>query len=280
MRYRPCLLPFSISAITDLVAEIRYNRHEESETAMIIENTDDFIRALRQNREFRAAARRELLTQELLELPRRFAEYTAVTDKRLDTLTSDVSVLKADVAELKVDVSELKTDVAELKVDVAELKVDVSVLKTDVAALKGFTFESRLQAAGLPQMVREFGLRRTRIVKLAEDNRVSEEFNSAVWKAEDEGIISEAEYNRLTVTDMIVRSRMRRDSEAVAYVIAEASYSIDEDDIGKVGLSAEVVRRVFPDARIFTALYGVNISEESLVSASNKGIKVFLEEIG
>ncbi len=231
--------------------------------AMIIENTDDFIRALRQNEEFRAAARRELLTQELLELPRRFAEYTAVTDKRLDTLTSDVSTLKSDVATLKTDV--------------AELKVDVAQLKTDVGALKGFTFESRLQAAGLPQMVREFGLRRTRIVKLAEDNRVSEEFNSAVWEAEDEGIISEAEYNRLTVTDMIVRARLRGDSDAVAFVVAEASYSIDEGDIGKVGLSAEVVRKVFPDTEVFTALYGVNISDDLLVSASNRGIKVFLE---
>lgn len=231
--------------------------------AMIIESTDDFIRALRQNEEFRAAARRELLTQELLELPRRFAEYTAATDKRLDILTSDVSVLKTDVSVLKTDVAGLKTDVAELK--------------TDVGALKGFTFESRLQAAGLPQMVREFGLRRTRIVKLAEDNRVSEEFNSAIWEAEDEGIISESEYNRLTVTDMIVRARLRGDSDAVAFVVAEASYSIDEDDIGKVRLSAEVVQKVFPQAEVFTALYGANISDDLLVSASNRGIKIFLE---
>lgn len=231
--------------------------------AMIIESTDDFIRALRQNEEFRAAARRELLTQELLELPRRFAEYTAATDKRLDILTSDVSVLKTDVSVLKTDVAGLKTDVAELK--------------TDVGALKGFTFESRLQAAGLPQMVREFGLRRTRIVKLAEDNRVSEEFNSAIWEAEDEGIISESEYNRLTVTDMIVRARLRGDSDVVAFVVAEASYSIDEDDIGKVRLSAEVVQKVFPQAEVFTALYGANISDDLLVSASNRGIKIFLE---
>ena len=246
---------------------------------MIIENTDDFIRALRQNEEFREAARRELLTQELLDLPRRFAEYAAITNKRLDALTSDVSVLKTDVSVLKTDVSVLKTDVSVLKTDVSVLKTDVSVLKTDVSVLKRNTFEARLQSDGFPRMVQDFGLRRTRIVRLAEDNRVSEGFNSAMWKAEDEGIISEAEYNRIIVTDMIVRSRLRNDSEAVAYVVAEASYSIDEDDIGKVGLSAEVVRRVFPDAQVFTALYGVNISEEALVSARNEGVKVFLEEI-
>ena len=37
--------------------------------AIIIETTYDFIRALRENEEFKAAARRELLTDDLLELP-------------------------------------------------------------------------------------------------------------------------------------------------------------------------------------------------------------------
>ena len=74
----------------------------------------------------------------------------------------------------------------------------------------------------MPQIVREFGLRRIRIVKLAEDNPVSEEFNSAVWKAEDEGVISELEYNRLTVTDMIAKARLRNAPEDVVYVVCEA----------------------------------------------------------
>ena len=143
--------------------------------------------------------------------------------------------------------------------------------------LKSLIFKARLQTTGLPRIVREFGLRRIRIVQLTEDNTASEEFNSAVWEAEDEGTISESEYNRLTVTDMIVRARMRSDPESVAYVVAEASYSLDEEDMDKVALSAEVVQKVFPDAEVFTALYGVNISDDLLVSASNRGIKVFLE---
>ena len=51
-----------------------------------INNTDDFIRALRQNPEFHAAARRELLTEELLALPQRLSQYAESTGKRLDSI--------------------------------------------------------------------------------------------------------------------------------------------------------------------------------------------------
>ena len=49
--------------------------------AIIIETTDDFIRALRQNEEFRTAARRELLTEDLLELPGEFREFRAYAEE-------------------------------------------------------------------------------------------------------------------------------------------------------------------------------------------------------
>ena len=54
--------------------------------SLVIETTDDFIRALRENPDFHAAARRELLTEELLALPQRFSQYAESTDKRLDDL--------------------------------------------------------------------------------------------------------------------------------------------------------------------------------------------------
>lgn len=58
-----------------------------------INTTNDFIRALRENQDFHAAARRELLTEELLELLQRFNRYALETDKRLDALTEAVAAL-------------------------------------------------------------------------------------------------------------------------------------------------------------------------------------------
>ena len=50
---------------------------------VMIHTSDDLIRVVRENPEFRAAMRRELLTEELLDLPRRFAEYTETSEKAL-----------------------------------------------------------------------------------------------------------------------------------------------------------------------------------------------------
>ena len=53
-----------------------------------INTIHDLIRLLRENEEWRNAVRRELLTEELLELPQRFAEYTAANDKRVARWTN------------------------------------------------------------------------------------------------------------------------------------------------------------------------------------------------
>ena len=46
-----------------------------------INTIHDLIRLLRENEEWRNAVRRELLTEELLELPQRFAEYVAAYEE-------------------------------------------------------------------------------------------------------------------------------------------------------------------------------------------------------
>ena len=51
-----------------------------------INTMQDLTRLLREHPEWRDELRRELLTDELLELPQRFAEYTASTDQRLDSI--------------------------------------------------------------------------------------------------------------------------------------------------------------------------------------------------
>ena len=59
-----------------------------------LDTTDDLLRAARENPEFREAFRREILTEELLALPERFAAYATTTDKRLAGIEGDTGVLK------------------------------------------------------------------------------------------------------------------------------------------------------------------------------------------
>ena len=115
-----------------------------------ISTPEDLLRALRENPEWKEAVRREILTEQLLNLPARFDQFAASTEGfieeqrqfnaetggRVDRLESDVGQLKEDVGQLKEDVGQLKEDVGELKQDVGQLKEDVGELKQDVGQLK------------------------------------------------------------------------------------------------------------------------------------------------
>ena len=201
-----------------------------------ITSTDDFIQALRENPEFLAAARRELLTQELLNLPDRFASYSRLTDEWFDRIDREFG------------------------------------------QVKGIIFGDRIDRTGLPRMVSEFGLRRTRVVRLAENNRASEDFNEAVWDALDSNTITRTQYDRLMVTDMVVRGRLGRSTDDYGYIVAEASYTLEQDDLEKVQASRNVIRKVFPGAAVFACLYGSVIPDDVRTSAEGVNVKIFIDD--
>ena len=78
---------------------------------------DDFIQVLRENPEFRATARRELLSEELLSVPTRLTtleqgiaallEHAEVTNRRLDGVEGDIREMKGDIKEVKMDINGL-----------------------------------------------------------------------------------------------------------------------------------------------------------------------------
>ena len=228
------------------------------------------MRLLRENSEFREAVRREILTEELVALPQRFSEYATKTDRRLEVIEEDTTNIKATMDVMKADIEVMKTDI-----DV--MKTDIGVMKTDIGDLKGTTMELTLEKDGLAHIIAEFDLRNVRMVRMAEQNRASADFNAAIYDARDSGLLSGDEYRRLLRTDMIVRGASR-DGSRVVFVAVEASYSIDEDDIEKVGLSAAAIRKAFPDQEVHAALYCKNIPDRLSSQASYDGIRVVMQD--
>jgi len=131
-----------------------------------------FLKTLRDDREFRDEVRRELLTEELLELPQTFAvlmdvvaqqrqDFTALAfDVRnymertiamvgegFEAVRSELAELRSDVTQLQSDVTELRSDVTQLQSDVTELRSDVVIMKGDIAALQLDVREIRDQLA-------------------------------------------------------------------------------------------------------------------------------------
>ena len=72
-----------------------------------IDNTDDLLRLVREDSDFRATMRRELLTAELLEVPQRLStleqgiaallEHATATNRRLDLMEEDIREMKGDI---------------------------------------------------------------------------------------------------------------------------------------------------------------------------------------
>lgn len=233
-----------------------------------VNTTEDLTRLLRENPDFREAVRREILSDELLALPQRFSEYAENTDRRLDALTAEVSKLSAEVREF-IKATNKRLGSIEGKLD--EMDRTQSVLK-------GFGLEYKLVRTGMQRMIGHFDIRRTREVRVAEENRASADFNNAIYDAEEQGVLSAVEYNRILRTDLIVRGRTR-DGATIVYIVAEASYTAEDDDIEKVEFSASAIRKVFPDARVYPVLYCTIISDWLASRAEESDVTVMVEDI-
>ena len=111
-----------------------------------IDNTDDLLRLVREDSNFRATMRRELLTAELLEVPQRLTaleqstaaliEYTNATNRRLDNIEADITVIKDDINVMKGDITVMKDDINVMKDDITVMKGDINVMKDDVSVTK------------------------------------------------------------------------------------------------------------------------------------------------
>ncbi len=217
------------------------------ETIYKIETFEDLLKALRERRDWLEQLRALILTEELLNLPRRFEEFREKDFKplkeKVDTiekdvggLKNDVEVLKNDVEVLKNDVAILKNDVAILKNDVAILKNDVAILKNDVAELKGDNFERKVRERAPAYFGRI--IKRCRIVQF-------EELSDILDDAVDKGLISEEEKNDVLNVDVIVTGVLREDREKKVVVVAEVSYKTDRTDVERAYKRSKVIEKVF-----------------------------------
>ncbi len=239
-----------------------------------VNTTEDLTRLLRENPDFREAVRREILSDELLALPQRFSEYAENTDRRLEALTASHDALTAEVSKLSAEVREF-IKATNRRLGSIEGKIDE--MDSTQSVLKGFGLEYKLARTGMQRMIGQFDIRRTREVRVAEENRASADFNNAIYDAEEQGTLSAVEYNRILRTDLIVRGRTRDDS-TIVYVVAEASYTAEDDDIEKVEFSASAIRKVFPDAHVYPVLYCTIISDWLANRAEESDVTVMIED--
>ena len=113
-----------------------------------INTMQDLTRLLKENPEWRDEIRRELLTEELLELPQKFAEYAELTDRRLASLEENLAALTARVDALTVRVDSLTATVDALtaRVDALTARVDALTVTVDLLTARVDALTVRVDA--------------------------------------------------------------------------------------------------------------------------------------
>ena len=245
-----------------------------------IDNTDDLLRLVREDSNFRATMRRELLTAELLEVPQRLTaleqstaaliEYTNATNRRLDNIEADITVIKDDINVMKGDITVMKGDITVMKDDINVMKDDVSVTKNDVSVIKddinglGEAFRQEVRAQSsyrgahaqtaanrdrvrISNLFAKFhAIRRTDAMPVrrnrlktwlqGENTEVVEALNlrDRAWETFLEPDIVAA------VHDLMADD----DAEPAFYIVVEASYTGEAEDIDKAIDHAKIVHAV------------------------------------
>lgn len=208
-----------------------------------INTTDDLLRLLDQNPEFREAVRRAILTEELIALPAAFGAF----------------------------VSEMRAFQLEMRSFQSEVRVNLKTHTDDIGELKGIGLEAKLHDRGPSYIATLLSVYDVTRMRMAERDENSAEFNRQLREALETGVITMDEYRRVLRTDMIV-SASKPGVAGTVYVAVEASYAVHRPDIRKVKQTKAILDKVFPDAETHTALYYMNIQPFIEDKATKDGI--------
>ena len=217
----------------------------------------DFLRLLREDAEFKAEVRRAVLTDEVLNMPETLARISS----RMDEMSVWMGEMSVRQDEMSAGISHMGGRLRSVEIDVAELKGDMVELK----------MANRI----VPFISDKLELRAGLIVRGGQPTAASVEFDDLFYDVRKTGAIDERERGRINATDLII-SAISRKSGARVYVAVEASYVIDIRDVTRARNSAEILAKAFPNAEIYSAVYGRRINPEGQSEADRRGVFVYV----
>ena len=183
---------------------------------------EDILNAIRNNPEAREAIRRELLTQEWLELPDRFAIYAAETDRRLRNLEQGQEELRQGQEELQRSQSVLEQKHEDLTAIVMGIRDDLRPLKA--AHARNAIKENALEITLLHNCLPTKELTKLDLYRMMRDNKSAD--------------ISRGDQESFRNADLIVEAE-HEDTGEIHYFAVEASYTGGVADIRRAVRNAE-----------------------------------------
>ena len=259
-----------------------------------INSTEDFLRVLRENEEFRLAARRELLTDDLLKLPLEFSEHRTDVDKRFDAVQEDIRDVRRDMDErfdaVQEDVQGVKRDMdrrfgaVDGRFDIVDqrfdsVQEDFQVVRRDIDGLgNSFRREVRAQSSFRGAYAQREGVASTlEIAGLFADwlkirriktNPVSRQTLLA-WLENNMAVVESLQlrdraWRTFLAPDLIAEVRAlgsAPDSEPEFYIAVEASYTGEKEDLERATDHAKIVSAV-TGLRAYPVVVSVELDDQ------------------
>lgn len=215
-----------------------------------INTIQDLLRLLDENPEWVDALRARLLTQELLELPERFAQFTTeMNDFRaeVNTFVTEMTEFKATVDRF-IEATDKRFDAIEVRQ--IQLDTDVKALRRDSAILRGgHGLTTAIRQA--PIIARSMGFRRIRSLDGEE-----------LWDMTDESDTSDIHANVLNSFRRadLVMDATDSDGES-CYIAVEVSYTVHQSDISRAARNSRFLTR-FTGRPAFAAVAGEHVHND------------------
>ena len=180
-----------------------------------VEEFRDLVRILEERPEWRNELRRLILTDQLLDLPEQLAELRTYTEQRFQDLAAAQQRTQEQLADL--------------------IQV-VRTLTTDVGELKGRSLEGEYRT----KVYAYFG----RIVRRAHVLS-PDELTALLEDAIESGALSEAQADDVSLADVIVHGRRRRDGAEV-FLVVEVSSGVGLHDVERAIRRAALLAHTGP----------------------------------
>ena len=214
-----------------------------------IDEFHDLLRLLREHPDWRDELRRQVLADEMLDLPKAMQKLT----ERVDQLTERMDQLTERVDQLAGRMNQLAGRMDQL----AESHVKVS---QDVDWLKGSMLELRYKNRA-PAYFSKI-IRRTHVLS-------HDEMNELIDEAESAERISAKDADDLLEADLVVRGRRRADGRDV-FLVVEVSWGIGVSDVTRAVRRASVLGRTGRTALPVVA--GSWMTPDALAPARDMGV--------
>ena len=205
-----------------------------------INTIEDLIRLLDENPEWAEALRSRLLTRELIELPRIFAEFAEFVKRQFEANAQQFEAIDRRFEILESQNREQSERLGRVESVVRNMQDDVGILKGAHAS------NSVIKLSSLLAM--EMGLEE--VGKLSSNDLVR------LVRSNDTSDLPQNELRSFILADLVIEAT-DTDGE-ICYVAVEASFTVDERDTRRAQRNASYLNR-FTGERALAAVVGVSL---------------------